>query len=411
MNFYLEKVTPLFCCYTASDKNPFRHVVAQVWDTGLRSTKHVAVIRAAQSLAAVFKSTEDSSLQSMTRLLQQEAQCHIDQLSRNEGYDSMAIMALHLLGASAMYSQDVTYWHSIAAQLQNVLSLDAREDKEQITSIRLHDRERQFFWGLHMYNHLHATFVENHLSLPAIQIPEKYFEDIAGIRRLPHPFTGVSSHITYALLTVGKLIKRQRQIAKSRSFASEQQIENIRALICEAKSLEVMILNQSVPGPEDIEDPNDEATPIEHLVKIAECHRNAALLQLYRVFPDVLRRRLGLDETSISTEGFLLRLALRILDTLTTIPTRSGTTPFQTVLLLAMSSELRFAGDFTNMDQAAHNIRIARAREWTLIRLSEAQRRIPGQRMYNLLRKVRQMWAQLDVAGPYDIVFWLDFMM
>ncbi|KAG9963961.1 hypothetical protein KCU61_g3419, partial [Aureobasidium melanogenum] len=410
IEFYLEKVAPLFCCYAASDKNPFYHLISKAWNSKYKFTKYAAVIRASQSLAAVFMSARESSLRSVAKDLQREAQSHIDYLSTTEGYDAMTFLALHLLGASAMYSQDVAYWHVVAAKLQNILSLDALGSDNQTTIIRLHERERQFFWSLHMYNHLHTTFVENHLSLPSIQIPERYLEDITGIRRYPHPYTGVSNHITFALLTVGKLIKRQRQLATSRSFATEQQIEDIRALISEANDLEAMILARNVPGPEEIEDPNDEVTPVDHLVKMAECHRNAALLQLYRVFPDVLRRRLGLDSTSISTEGFTLRLALRILDTLMSIPDQSGTTPFQTVLLLAMSSELRFAGDGSDMDQASHNIKIANAREWTLTRLSEAQRKIPGQRQYILLKKVRQMWAQLDVAGPFDVVFWLDHM-
>ncbi|KAG9592058.1 hypothetical protein KCU97_g6688, partial [Aureobasidium melanogenum] len=411
IDFYLDKVAPLFCCYAASDKNPFYHLIFKAWNSEHKFTKYAAVIRTSQSLAAVFMSARESSLRSVAKDLQKEAQSHIDYLSMTEGYDAMAFLALHLLGASAMYSQDVAYWYIVAAKLQNILNLDALGSDNQTTIIRLHERERQFFWGLHMYNHLHTTFVENHLSLPSIQIPERYLEDITGIRRYPHPYTGVSSHITFALLTVGKLIKRQRQLATSRSFATEKQIEDIRALISEANNLEAMILARNIPSPDEIEDPNDEATPVEHLVKMAECHRNAALLQLYRVFPDVLRRRLGLDGTEISTEGFTLRLALRILDTLTSIPSQSGTTPFQTVLLLAMSSELRFAGNVSDMEQASHNIKIANAREWMLTRLSEAQRKIPGQRLYTLLKKVRQMWAQLDVAGPFDVVFWLDFMM
>ncbi|KAH0163548.1 hypothetical protein KCU67_g5511, partial [Aureobasidium melanogenum] len=361
IDFYLDMVAPLFCCYAASAKNPFYHLISKAWNSEHRFTKYAAVIRASQSLAAIFMSARESSLRPVAKDLQKEAQCHIDYLSATEGYDAMTFLALHLLGASAMYSQDVAYWHVIAAKLQNILSLDALGSNNQTTIIRLHERERQFFWGLQMYNHLHTTFVENHLSLPSVHIPERYLEDVTGIRRYPHPHTGVSSHITFALLSVGKLIKRQRQLATRHSFATEQQIQDIRALISEANDLEAMILAQTVPHAEEIEDPNDEATPVEHLVKMAECHRNAALLQVYRVFPDVLRRRLGLDGTGISTEGFILRLALRILDTLTSIPSQSGTTPFQTVLLLAMSSELRFAGDVSDMDQASHNIKIANA--------------------------------------------------
>lgn len=411
INFYLEEIAPLFCCYAASDKNPFHHLIAKAWDSELRTTKYAAVIKASQSLAAIFMSARGWNLQQVARDLQREAQSHIDLFSMAEGYDSMTVLALHLLGASAMYSQDIPYWHLIAEKLQSILILDGPGNCEQATTIRLHERERQFFWGLHMYNQLHTTFVELHLSLPPIEIPKKYFEDIAGTRRCPHPFTGVSNHITFSFLAVGKLIKRQRQYAKSLSFATEQQIRDLQTLISEAIMLEAMILTQNVPEVKDIEDPNDEATPIEHLFKIAECHRNAALLQLYRVFPDVLRRRLEPNNTEISLDGFLQSLALHILDTLRSIPVRSGTTPFQTVLLLAISSELKFDGDVEIDDEVSHIVKILNAREWTLERLSETQKSIPGQRLYNLMGKVRQMWTQLDAAGPSEVVYWLDFMM
>lgn len=411
INFYLKEVAPLFCCYAASDKNPFHHLIAKAWNSELRTTKYAAVIKASQSLAAIFMSARGWSLQSVASDLQREAQSRIDLLSMAEGYDSMTVLALHLLGASAMYSQDIPYWLLTAEKLQKILILDEPGNREQATTVRLHERERQFFWGLYMYNQLHTTFVELHLSLPPIEIPKRYFEDIAGIRRCPHPFTGISSHITFSLLAVGKLIKRQRQIAKSLSFATEQQIRDLQTLISEAIMLEAMILTQNIPEAKDIEDPNDEATPIEHLFKIAECHRNAALLQLYRVFPDVLRRRLTSNDTGIMTDRFLLSLALRILDALRSIPVQSGTTPFQTVLLLALSSELKFDGDFGDNDEVSHIIKIVSAREWTLERLSEAQKSIPGQRLYNLIGRVRQMWTQLDAAGPREVVYWLDFMM
>jgi hypothetical protein len=410
MNFYLDEIAPLFCCYAASDKNPFHHLIAKAWNSELRTTKYAAVIKASQSLAAIFMSARGSSLQLVARDLQREAQSHIDLFSMAEGYDSMTVLALHLLGASAMYSQDIAYWHLTAEKLQKILMLDEPGNREHAKTIKLHERERQFFWGLHMYNQLHTTFVELHLSLPPIEIPKKYFEDIAGIRRCPHPFTGVSSHITFSFLAVGKLIKRQRQYAKSLCFTTEQQIRDLQDLISEAIMLEAMILTQNVPEIKDIEDPNDEATPIEHLFKIAECHRNAALLQLYRVFPDVLRRRLEPNDTGISTDGFLLSLALRILDTLRSIPVHSGTTPFQTVLLLAISSELKFDGDVEDDDEVSHIIKIVSAREWTLERLSETQKSIPGQRLYNLMGKVRQVWTQLDAAEPREVVYWLDFM-
>lgn len=262
--------------------------------------------------------------------------------------------------------------------------------------------------------------------------------------KCPHPFTGVSGPITSAFVEVGKLIRRQRQLARSQAFASQKHIDELQSMLSKATILEESVLSQNVPQEQHIANPQDQDTPVEHLIKMAESYRDAALLQLYRVFPDLLSRRLGdgkpnhagnEDLTAVVANDCLLALALRILDTLASIPVESCTTPFQMVQLLCTSSELGFirnrasptertslltarlgsritysALPFLDFEATGttQNTKVAEAREFVVSRLSISQRQMPGQRLFKLLQGLREVWSRLDEGKTSEPVYWLD---
>lgn len=263
-------------------------------------------------------------------------------------------------------------------------------------------------------------------------------------RIYPHPFTGVANSISSALLEVIQLIKRQRKLAKRHAFASRKYLDAIQSLMEEAALLEERVYTQAIPSIKDIEDPKDPLTPLEHLVKMAECNHQTALLQLYRVFPDVLVKRLrdsaSQDEMPVSDsamERHCLSMAMRILDTLSSIPESSSTTPFQTVLLLSTSSELALQSDSQsvvscglpggsilqsqatackpplNMDlhELERNLRILGARKFVVKRLHESQQSIPGDRLPKLLNVVNKVWALIDDEQRQETVYWYDVVM
>jgi hypothetical protein len=167
-------------------------------------------------------------------------------------------------------------------------------------------------------------------------------------------------------------------------------------------------------------------------------------LQVYRVFPDLLSRRMKDNEPEVErdedltarvTDDCLFALAMRILETLASINAESRTTPFQAILLLCISSELRFTKcqsiddsqslsilpqyriqtpfpglPLSNIGLAGtwQNIKVAEAREFVVNRLSISQRQMPGGRLFKLLQGLKEIWSRLDDSKTCEPVYWLD---
>jgi len=106
----------------------------------------------------------------------------------------------------------------------------------------------------------------------------------------------------------------------------------------------------------------DRGTPTWDLLTLAEVYRSTGLVQLYHVFPDLLRRRLmrefqivDNDSTSVGNistyicKRWLISFPLKALDLLRSIPLESGTRDFQPFPLVTLSSELRMLPSNTTL--------------------------------------------------------------
>ncbi|KAI5236043.1 hypothetical protein E4T43_08865 [Aureobasidium subglaciale] len=445
MNFYFERVAPVFSCYDGG-KNPFHHLIAQVWRNSTRSpAEYNILIGAIQGLSAVFLAKEVPSLRDEALNLQRQTQQQLEEVPEERRHDSKYLFALVLLGISWMYSQNVPSSFQALKRLRDILQLEATKSTSEAPKLR--DRELRFFWGLQIHCEVFFACTDEVYCLPSIPMQIRIAQDDHTTSIYPHPFTGVANSISTALLEVIQLVKRQRRLSRSHAFASRGYLDDLQDLMDEAVALEQRVFTQSIPGVENIEDPGDPATPIEHLVKMARCHHETALLQLYRVFPDLLSQRLGLDEDNVgqdytqtmkaAIEKHCLNMAMHILDTLSSIPDTSSTTPFQTILLLSTSSELRFIPD-TQLDieeaqlkempfgreavsstfpssiglaELEKNIQIMNARDFVVKRLSTSQQSIPGDRLPKLLGIVRKIWSLLDNSGRFEAAYWFDVVM
>ncbi|THV71586.1 hypothetical protein D6D29_09601 [Aureobasidium pullulans] len=427
MNFYFTRVAPMFSCYDGG-KNPFDHLIKQVWHSQRNSAEYNFLIKAIQGLAAVFLSKDDSTYREEALTLQRQAQDQLERVPEPQRHDSKYLFALVLLSISWMYSQDVPSSFKALKRLRDILQLEATKDISQVSKLR--DRELRFFWGLQIYCEVFFACTDGFYCLPSIPAQIRYVQDDPASSIYPHPFTGVANAISTTLLEVIQLVKKQRLLARSHAFASRKHLDALQNLIAEAADLEQHAFTQAVPNVQQIEDPGDPATPVEHLVKMAECHHETALLQLYRVFPDLLIRRLALDladgcEGSAQDVDQLLEKhchakAMHILETLSSIPDSSSTTPFQTILLLSTSSELKIdtrqeIHDFglTVAPPASgflENSRTMDMRQFVVKRLS-SQHPIPGDRLPRLLRVVRKIWSLLDCSGKSEAAYWFDVVM
>lgn len=74
-----------------------------------------------------------------------------------------------------------------------------------------------------------------------------------------------------------------------------------QAAIEKARELEERLLGLAHPTEAEIVSPGDDDTPVWHLLTMAEVYRCTGLMQLYRVFPDLLRSRLPNPNATTST--------------------------------------------------------------------------------------------------------------
>jgi hypothetical protein len=178
---------------------------------------------------------------------------------------------------------------------------------------------------------------------------------------------------------------------------------------------------------DDLADAGDERTSKDHFVIIAEAYRCAGLLEIYRVFPSILRKRLGTDKFTwadsidiefptprfdtayedTDTKLWINSLALHILRTLESLPMSSGTICVQPILLLAAASELKLVSSLDFFDIHANDTKVLQAREFVYRKLQECALRLPAKPIRKIVDLVKEVWRRLDDGKD---AFWLDVM-
>lgn len=148
MNFYFEKVAPIFSCYDGG-KNPFHHLITQVWQSDSRDTEYDTLIGAIQGLAAVFIATYDPSMQAEALSLQRRTQEQLENVPEALRHCSKHLFALVLLGISWMYSHDFSASFNSLKQLRAILQSEATLSQPETS--KLDSRELRFFWGLQIH--------------------------------------------------------------------------------------------------------------------------------------------------------------------------------------------------------------------------------------------------------------------
>lgn len=148
MEFYFKKVAPIFSCYDGG-KNPFHHLVTQVWQSDSRNTEYDTLIGAIQGLAAVFIATHDPSMQAEALSLQRRTQEQLEKVPESQRYCSKHLLALVLLGISWMYSHNFSASFNTLKQLRAILQSEATLALPETS--RLDSRELRFFWGLQIH--------------------------------------------------------------------------------------------------------------------------------------------------------------------------------------------------------------------------------------------------------------------
>ncbi|KXH33163.1 lysyl oxidase-like protein 2/3/4 [Colletotrichum simmondsii] len=166
---------------------------------------------------------------------------------------------------------------------------------------------------------------------------------------LPCPWTGVGTTTFIYLAKTATLVRRLRALGSLGlcGRAGGVQDTSYSDLLQHATILqeELSRLEDSAVG--SIADSGDIFTPPDHLIAMEQCYRLAALLELYRAFPELVevptaKDHVGLDEDEQArwqTER-VSNISMRVLQTMEEIPVTSGTVSTQLLPLIIAGSVL-----------------------------------------------------------------------
>lgn len=426
VEYYFKDVAGLISCYD-SQMNPFRSTVSRVW------TSSRIMSCTLQSVAASCLIDEFPHVARVGTQMRREALALIE---KETALDEKSLLALLMLGETASWHDPhdlgLPYFNRLKNALQAMCKNGLRNDKNVL-----------FFKEALVYWEMLLSFVADD-SLMVISTPEESQPESDAIifQQRPHPWTGIARGTQIALYEIGRLVRKERRRVR---VTSQADIDQAQEAISKARELEARLLSQIYPSEYDIISPGDSETPVSHLLAIADVYRFTGLIQLYRVFPDLLERRFNANEpfippttykTSLNTRyissqdlfqglrasneerlsetarnEWLTHLAITTLDLIQSLPIGSRTRSLTPFLLVALSSELRvpiLALIEENTASRSLAAESSRLRKFIIDRLTFFLRVLAPKPIYVCLDLVHQIWARMD-AGEDDI-FWMDVM-
>ncbi|KAF2868039.1 fungal-specific transcription factor domain-containing protein [Massariosphaeria phaeospora] len=426
---YFKDVCVLFSSFD-SLLNPFRTTIGRIYQDS------PSIYYAIQSMAAAHLANTFPNMAAVGIEMQRKAcECLEEELplvQSGQASGTRTFLGIILLGLS-------TCWHESNALGEEYLTtarslilpkLLSNSEEEEV------QRETQFFEEALIYWEMLMGFVKQDAMT---------FSPLSGLRNraatpkrtpaarkpdgkiVPHPWTGIAPAVQILFAEVGRLVRRERMLDSNGAMDLRRRQDNL----LNAATLEEDLLAAEYPTAEELADPGDSRTAKHDFIVIAEAYRCAGLLELYRVFPCILRKRLGaanLPSTSVApstitfpfpaprfstpyeptdTTLWLNSLALHILSALEALPPSSGTICVQPILLVVAACELKFVSSLDYFDVYANDAKIQQARQFATARLHECALRLPAKPLRKMIELVGETWRRMDAGGE---AFWIDVM-
>ncbi|CAO2657205.1 Nn.00g033310.m01.CDS01 [Neocucurbitaria sp. VM-36] len=422
---YFKDVCAVFSSFD-SVLNPFRATIGRIYRDS-PSIKYAIQSMAAAHLANTFPNMATVGVE-LQRKARAALEVELPLAQSGQANATKTFLSIMLLGLT-------TSWHDSSALGIDYLStarslilpkLLSRSDKVET------QREAQFFEESLIHWEMLMGFVtEDTMSFspPSGLRPRVVSKKNAPAARrpdgkiVPHPWTGVAPMVQFLFAEVGRLVRRERSLDRDSAMDFRRRQENLH----NAASLEEDLLAVEYPSVDEVADTGDERTPKEHFVVMAEAYRCAGLLELYRAFPSILRKRLGTDKfNGIDSVDFqfpmprfetpyedtdmklwLNSLAMHILRSIESLPSSSGTFCIQPLLLVVAASELKFVSSVDFFDVHANDMKVNTAREFVIRRLQEFSLRLPNKPLRQMIQLIQETWQRSDDGQD---AFWIDVM-
>ncbi|EAT92358.1 hypothetical protein HBH56_137760 [Parastagonospora nodorum] len=422
---YFKDVCAVFSSFD-SILNPFRTTIGRIYED-CPSIKYAIQSMAAAHLANTFPNMASVGVEMQGKAFD-ALQAELPLVQSGQASATKTFLSIMLLGLT-------TSWHDSGALGLDYLStarslilpkLLSRTEEDEV------QREAQFFEESLIHWEMLMGFVTEDamcFSSPSGLRPRRVSKQNSPATRrpdgkiVPHPWTGIAPTGQFLLAEVGRLVRRERSLDKDSAVDIRRRQENA----LNAASLEEDLLALEYPTADDLAETGDERTPKQDFIVIAETYRCAGLLELYRVFPSILRKRLGKDKFSTSenvdfhfpmprfetpyedtdTKLWLNSLAMHILRSVESLPSSSGTFCIQPLLLVIAASELKFVSSVDFFDVHASDSKILTSRDFVIRRLQEFALRLPNKPLRQMIQLIKETWRQSDEGQD---AFWIDIM-
>lgn len=283
IEYYFKEVAALFSSYD-SQMNPFRTTVSRLWGSSL------AMCRTMQSMAAATLVNDFPKFGPIGRKMRDEA---VDIITREAVMDDKALLALLMLGQTASWHDPkdlgISFFNLLRKQLT---SLSSASNPQSFGFTKSCSNNYRFFEEALIYWEMLLSFVADNDSVLSDNNRASAMDESLVLQRVPHPWTGIARDTQFTVHEVGRLVRRERKRVRTRNFTSREDIMRAQAAIEKARELEERLLSLAHPTEAEIVSPGDDETPVWHLLTMAEVYRCTGLIQLYRVFPDLLHSRL-----------------------------------------------------------------------------------------------------------------------
>lgn len=461
VEYYFSYVCQIFSSFDGT-LNPFRSTVGRLWDGS------APIYYAIQSMAAAYLSHHFPRMAPVGVQMQRETFKCLYQAAQ-AGRDPLENLDKTLL--TVLLVGQTTAWHNPKdlglVHLKTAKRLNRRRLEQQGGSADSKaGRQNEFFEQCILYWDMLAGYVEDdidefgfeefNLSSQSTSSPESessWPSEETGTKIFPHPWTGVSPKVQKLFAQVGRLVRSYRKTISQEAASSLDYLnldmafefpnESLAAIEATAKAqeLEEELLSFEPPSASNLVDAGDENTPVQQYLILAEAFRCAALLEIYRIFPAMLSKRVPFtnDFTVAGTEDteqlanilpfptsqcgapndFLVSLAIHTLSLLERIPSTSGTRCLQPIVIIAAASELRFFSTSPTLmsdpfapstvfsSLTSREVDIASARKFVVSRLHEYTLSLPAKPIVKALQLVQETWERGDLGQE---VYWMDVM-
>ncbi|KAF4457092.1 c6 zinc finger protein [Fusarium austroafricanum] len=413
--YFFSEVIPLYCAWD-SKSNIMRSIAENTWQSS------GALYHTIQSMAAACLS------ESFPHLLPVAGQEHARALEliktkvTSPTQKQAMVLAATFLGHTSSWlsphNLDMSMFKASCDMLQEM----AAETGDNTAASVSFFNDTLDYWAM-----LLAYLTDNHQlsdrhqrSRPAPTAQAKLVE--------PHPYCGISHEVIKVLRDTGILIFGYRKHMSKVKFMTEQDLDVFRAALREARQLERIFLSFRLPDMSQIKEPEDPQTPLKHHELMYEAYRHTGLLQLYRVFPDLLNERYtpwdkdsilrplpdGKTPTAEERSRWLTELAIYIVSILREISFESGTRSAQPFIMVAVSGELRRTNEHLEVRVPAStkisidqtSTKVVQARKFLASRLAAYIHILPIKKTGVIFELINHVWEALD-SGEQD-VYWLD---